>query len=442
MTFPLSVSANKHYFVDSMSVPRLLNCESAWLLFNELSLADAVVYMTDRAARGVNCFLAQVVSKVQSNSPNNNANDAPFTGNVSGRPDFTTPNATYFSHVDDVINAGAALGCGFILAFAYAGNGGSFGDGWWTEFDFGGDTRCQTYGNTVATRWNRTTFPNVVAWAAGGDYTPPTASRYGSAVTGIKAADAAHLITGHWDQDTFGGHVGILSSDNTPPTSDLDGAYRWEAKAHEIVNRAYGNATVIPIYMIEGVYQNNAGGVTGGTIASGSAQIVRQQNWLATAEGACGAVSGNEAIWQFNSTNPDVPSQAKDLGDWHGHLGDAGIVGVTQWYSFLSARQWWKLVPDRSSALVTAGRGTLSTDTWVGAALASDGSFAFAYLSAAGTITVNMALFSGTVTARWYDPTSGAYTAISTFANSGSHVFTKPGNNAGGDPDWALALDV
>jgi len=39
------------------------------------------------------------------------------------------------------------------------------------------------------------------------------------------------------------------------------------------------------------------------------------------------------------------------------------------------------------------------------------------------------------VTARWFDPTSGTFTAISgsPFANTGSHNFTTPGNNSNGD---------
>ena len=55
-----------------------------------------------------------------------------------------------------------------------------------------------------------------------------------------------------------------------------------------------------------------------------------------------------------------------------------------------------------------------------------------------------MSKLSGTVTARWYDPTAGTFTDISgsPFANSGSHNFTTPGNNADGDEDWVLVLEL
>jgi hypothetical protein len=48
------------------------------------------------------------------------------------------------------------------------------------------------------------------------------------------------------------------------------------------------------------------------------------------------------------------------------------------------------------------------------------------------------------VTARWFDPTNGTFTATSgsPFTNSDSHEFTTPGNNSSGDSDWLLVLQA
>ena len=47
------------------------------------------------------------------------------------------------------------------------------------------------------------------------------------------------------------------------------------------------------------------------------------------------------------------------------------------------------------------------------------------------------------MTARWYDPSNGTFTAIagSPFANTGSRNFTPAGNNHAGDGDWVLVLE-
>jgi hypothetical protein len=48
------------------------------------------------------------------------------------------------------------------------------------------------------------------------------------------------------------------------------------------------------------------------------------------------------------------------------------------------------------------------------------------------------------VQARWYNPTSGAYSAVSgsPFPNTGSQSLSTPGNNGTGTSDWALVLEA
>jgi hypothetical protein len=54
-----------------------------------------------------------------------------------------------------------------------------------------------------------------------------------------------------------------------------------------------------------------------------------------------------------------------------------------------------------------------------------------------------MGAFSGPVTARWYDPTDGTFTAIGgPLPNNGTVSLATPGTNAGGDDDWVLVLEV
>ena len=76
-------------------------------------------------------------------------------------------------------------------------------------------------------------------------------------------------------------------------------------------------------------------------------------------------------------------------------------------------------------------------------AAASAGSLLLAYVPPAhtGSITVDMTRLSGTVRARWFDPTSASYTAIGTYPNAGTQAFTAPGNNSAGAADWVLVLD-
>ena len=53
-----------------------------------------------------------------------------------------------------------------------------------------------------------------------------------------------------------------------------------------------------------------------------------------------------------------------------------------------------------------------------------------------------MTALRGTVTARWYDPTSGTYTTLagSPFPNTTTRAFTTPSANSAGQADWVLVL--
>jgi hypothetical protein len=98
--------------------------------------------------------------------------------------------------------------------------------------------------------------------------------------------------------------------------------------------------------------------------------------------------------------------------------------------------------------MLTAGYGTFATDgpvnanDYATAAYTPDGRLVMAYMPTLRTVTVDMSQLSGSVTARWYDPSSGSYVQIpgSPFTNSGTLTFPPPGNNIGGDGDWVLVL--
>jgi hypothetical protein len=105
--------------------------------------------------------------------------------------------------------------------------------------------------------------------------------------------------------------------------------------------------------------------------------------------------------------------------------------------ALFNSRPWSKLAPDYSHRLITAGYGTVGSTSYLGAALASDGSTGIAYMPTSRTVTADLTRISGTqVNAWWYQPSSGTATLIGAYANTGSRDFT-PGSSG----DWVLVLD-
>ena len=114
--------------------------------------------------------------------------------------------------------------------------------------------------------------------------------------------------------------------------------------------------------------------------------------------------------------------------------------------NFFKGLPWYALVPDQNHSLVTAGFGTYdgggatATNDYVTGALSTTGKTAVIYLPSAHTVTVNMSKLTGPITAKWFDPTTGQYSTIGTFPNSGTHQFGSPGNHTDGNADWVLLL--
>ena len=88
---------------------------------------------------------------------------------------------------------------------------------------------------------------------------------------------------------------------------------------------------------------------------------------------------------------------------------------------------------------------SVSASDYVAAAATFGGTLLVAYIPPAhsGPITVDMTAMSGPAQARWFDPTSAAYIDIGTgLPNTGTRVFTPPGNNSTGYGDWVLIIET
>jgi hypothetical protein len=123
---------------------------------------------------------------------------------------------------------------------------------------------------------------------------------------------------------------------------------------------------------------------------------------------------------------------------------------------FCSGINWYKLTPANNGSvpvLITVGQGTYATWSdgnepsnnmdWIVSAADPSGVLLVAYIPTgrSGTFSVDMAAMSGISTAHWIDPTTGVKTSAGTgLHNSGSHSFTTPGTNSGGDTDWVLFI--
>lgn len=413
--FPLRREGAKRHLVDANGGAFLLQGDSPWSLLVEATREQVDQYLDDRVSRGFNTLLTNLIEhEFASNPPRNAYGDAPF---VNG--DFAQPNEAYFAHADWVLRRAASKGFLVLLVPAYAGAGGG-SQGWYREMIDNGSAKMRTYGRYLGQRYS--SYTNIL-WTHGGDYNPPQRALFTEIAAGIREFDTRALHSAHCGPGTaaveyWGGQ----------PWLQVNSVFTYESVYSRSLAQ-YARSDAMPFFFIEGRYENESN--------DGDEHRVRVQAYQTLLCGAMGQLFGNNPVWHF-ATGGIWPYS----GTWQQALDSPGARSMTHLSAAFASRAWWNLVPDARNTFLTSGLGS-NMDRAV-AARSSDGTFAMAYLPSARAVSVNLSQLAGPrVAARWFDPSAGAYTAVtgSPFAATGSRSFQPSQNNASGHGDWLLVLE-
>lgn len=423
MQLLLSASTNGRYLEDQGGNPYFVHGEAAWSLIGVLSQTDAETYLDDRASRGLNCVVVNLIeNNFSPDPPNNEAGQGPYSGTMFQ----SATNSSYWSFVDWFIQACADRGIVVIANPAYIGF--NDGEGVGAEVNAASTGQMQTYGEFIGARY--ASYQNII-WCLYGDR-----DTYGTKMdalqTGISNQDSNHsLYMAHYGPN-------VSSVENAPSWLTLNWVYSYEADigfgsqfTYEEVEDGWDFVGPIPALLTEAQYELESGT---------DAERVRRQIYHAVLAGSPGHVYGHRDIWGFGYG-------INQVGSWQSALNDTGIVHAGRARDFFEAIAWHTLVPQHNgdTTLVTSGRGTYGDINWAVAGVNAAGTVGAVYRQGFGTsVTVDLSLFAGEITARWYDPTNGSYTAdaASPLTNTGTHSFSRGSTNAAGDNDWVLLLEA
>ena len=473
--FPIKLSANKRYFVDQNGTPFLMIADAAHHLIPAIPQSSYVQYINDRVANGFNTInifavCADAVAGA-GNCPingglNNGAGALPFTtGTDATNYDLSTANPSYWSQVDAFVTA--AANAGLLVVVEPLPWGSDFGTAMKNSLNTTGCTpdgnpatfTCNNYkfGQFLGYRYKN--FPNIV-WQFGQDFRgsalpDATFITYQSDVmVGVASTDPNHLITCQMNYlRSYTQQAIPIGDPNFNSTVNVSFLYTYY-ETYDYALAAYNDSHVMPVFQGESNYEtaNNTNQLNdtkygkGGTAAN--AFITRQENWYTMTSGGAGTEFGNQHVNHFDTTSPT----------WQSQLDTTATLQVKYLPKLFNQLQWWNLVPDQSHKIVTAGSSgtynasnenlylaTYATAAWVpDSTNASLASAAIVYTPVSTTLTINMGMFSKTMTASWYDPTTGNSTAIpGSFPNIGTQNFMTPSGthtDGTGTNDWVLVL--
>ena len=406
----LQLDVDRRYLIDERGAPFLMVGDAAWSLLVQLELPLAEAYLNDRATRGFNLVLVNLIEhNFGSHAPANAYGEAPF----SGTP-FISPSEAYFDHVDKVLELAAERDIAVLLAPVYLGTQCGV-QGWCAEVESASLDDMRAWGRFLGQRYAN--FDDLI-WLIGGDHDPTLlADKLREVVSGIREFDSNHLMTAHNQSESQ-----AIAPWPAEDWLDINSVYTYSTTLYTAMREARDDFPGMPLFLLESAYENERG--------STPASLRAQSHW-AMLSGGFGHIFGSCPIWHFGSS-----SQWCGSTDWQAQLGERGSQQMTAFRNLYQSRHWHRLVPDFDQTLVVSGAGDWGTEDYAMAAWADDGSSILAYLPAPRAITIDSSLLRGSfVRAWWYDAYLGTAELAGVFPQG---LLTFPAHPP---DDWVLVLD-
>lgn len=418
--FPLQVSVDQRQLTDQTGQPFLVVGDTAWSLIAQLSEPDINDYLDDRARRGFNAIIVNLIEhKFATRAPAKRDGVEPFLA----RGDFSVPNPVYFDYAHRALAAANQRGLTVWLCPAYLGWAGG-DEGFFQDIQAAGPAALRAYGHFVGERFRD--LPNLV-WMVGGDDALPEVDRWaGSALAlGLRDGGAKQLITAH------GGQTSAVETFGEPPWLAVDTVYRYQPDLWRPLQATYARRPVRPFVMIESTYEGEH---------EARPEQIRRHAWWSMLCGAGGQFFGNNPLWHF-----DGPGLFKTGVTWRQALDSTGARDMARLGAFLAARPWSQLVPDVEGRLVATGRG--DGTRFIAAAWTPHRTLALLYIPAEGAgsreFTLNLDSFPGPVTASWLNPAKDGPLRPhrQVLPQRDQENIATPGDNGTGVNDWVLILE-
>lgn len=427
------------FFADQGGNPRLVIGDESWGLPANAGrwtsgdwqgTYDA--YLTARAAQGFTVIYNKPMGNTVTGGVSDNGNTwdgvAPFT---TGQDPSSGLNATFWARIDYYLAKAAAAGLTvfFNLGQSYDEATGGLQAGWT-------NTQWSDFGAAMGNRYKTT--PNIV-WVIGDDsFGGSDDAKWDALLSGLRGTGDTHVIAPQYYPESTSrrdlASNGALSWGGSNTQWNLVYSYNV---SYFGVEQAYLESSPVTVLRSDGYFYQNQG-------TTAEELLVRSLFWWALSSGSRGFIFGSEGIWQW-PTGAAAATTAETF-----FATTAGAIRA----AFEALPGWHLLIPDTSSLLVTAGRGTRatslssgggggsytgSTDAYVSASRVPDGSLAVIYMSHGSTITVDQAQMVTGYTATWLDPVTGATSAATPGSTYNS---TAKGSNSAGGPDWVLVLQA
>jgi hypothetical protein len=434
----LKVSQNRRFLVHSDGTPFFYLGDTAWELFHRLNREEAEKYLENRRRKRFTVIQAVALAELDGIRTPNAYGDRPLIDEDPARP-AVTPGSDpsdsaaydYWDHVDWIVDKAAEKGITIGLLPAW-------GDKllplkWGRGPAVFNAKNAEAYGNFLGERFKDR--PNII-WILGGDRPPENEGRdyrpvWRAMAEGIRSRDARHLMTYH----PWGEHSSSewLHSESWLDFNMIQSGHRTrDMHNDDWVSVDYKLEPAKPTFDGEPAYEDHAVNWDPKNGWFDDSDVRRGAYWALFA-GAMGHTYGCHPVWQMFDRGREPITGARHF--WWQVLDLPGAFQMAHVRSLMESRPMLERIPDQG--LISGDPGTGSDHLRA----ARGANYAFVYVPTGKPVKIRMGRISGErVRASWYDPRTGKFKKIGTFANADVREFTPPGKTGAGN-DWVLVMD-
>lgn len=425
--FPLKVSANGRYLVDSKNVPFFYQAETPWLIFVKLKPAEYSQLMDIRISQGFTAIQIMALPDIYANAQNING-DVPFFND-----DISMPNEAYFAYLKEGIKVAEKKGLFVSMAVLWKGCCG----GAWSEVILkNGSSKCLEYGKFLGRYFAE--CKNIM-WVMGGDNDPGChTDHYRAIASGIRevtpdALQTYHASSGHSSADVMNylDHSWLSVSWTYTYFHKKHNVWLYLCgwgelpEVYQMNHIEYQRIPVKPYILGESQYEGEDSSAY--KPLTGSA-VARRQAWWSMLSGSCGHAYGS---WNW-SIHPD----------WQKVANDSGANQMKNIKAFLESIAWYNLIPAINQDVIVKGKGIYGAEDYVTVSQSPDKKMFVAYFPPTGKVKrpVSIPLGKNKIKLiRWYNPVNGNYSnGTGMVISNDVALLETPGDNGSGYNDWVL----
>ncbi|MEM6377218.1 MAG: glycoside hydrolase family 140 protein [Bacteroidota bacterium] len=428
----LQVSSNGRFLATEEGAPFFWLADTAWELFHRCDRDEADSYLEKRAAQGFNVIQAVALAELDGlNTPNPYGN-LPLKNN-----DPLQPNASYFEHVDYIIQKADELGMHIALLPTWGDkvNTKSWGVGP-VVFE---PENAYKFGKWIGNRYKD--YDNII-WIIGGDRNPRENSDdvtlWNEMAKGIVEAAGGYektLMIFHPQPKEKGGsstwfHQKKWFDFNMHQTGHCANQGTYKHIMHD-----YALEPIKPVLDGEPLYEDHPNCFNAKELGHSNHEDIRIIMYWNIFAGAFGQTYGCHDVWQMYKNGRDPINQP--LRPWPKALDLPMANQVKHLKNLMLSRPFFSRIPDQS---IINGRQQEDKNYKV-ATRSADGSYAMVYFPRGGSASLNLLrLSSKKLSIWWFDPRTGHSFRGDPIKRSDQVIVTAPTTGKG--HDWVLVLDA